>query len=172
MTAFAVMAGSMALAGQAHDEHNKDKDDAHRHHMSQHSTTTTIHHRGGSQTITYYHQAKHPGDPDYARDQRYGRHTNTQRHPGDPDYARDQYYGKHTKHKVSWYQAVTRRHRTGSTYRASEYRARLARLQAERNRQRDLDRDRDRDRRAHRHVHHDNGKHKGWYKGKGNPHRG
>lgn len=155
MTAFVVMAGSMALAGQAHNDHDKDKDDAHRHHMSKHTdkdtTTTTIHHRGGSQTITYYHQAKHPGDPDYARDQK---------------------YGKHTKHKTTWYQAVTRRKRSGSTYRASEYRARLARLQAERNRKRDLDRDRDRDRRAHRHVHHDNGKHKGWYKGKGNPHHG
>jgi hypothetical protein len=92
LAAFAVMAGPMALAGQAHGDHDKDKDDAHHHHQTAHTNTRTIHHRGGTQTITYYHHPR--GDKDHDKDDRKPRHHHKKHH---------------AKHSKSWFQAVKHR---------------------------------------------------------------
>jgi hypothetical protein len=85
-------------------------------------------------------------------------------------------------HKKTWYQAVTQRNRTGSTHHhtARDYQrdqsymeglrrhhewARLAEFQRREGYPMDAPRHNDRE-------HHDNGLHKGWTKGRHNPHHG
>ncbi len=62
IAAFAVMAGSMALAGQTH--------------TVVHKTTRYIHHRGGSQSVTTYHYSHSRRDRDDRR-HHHKRHHNT-----------------------------------------------------------------------------------------------
>ena len=90
MAAMAVMAGSMALAGQTHQDHDKDSQTTH---TVVHKTTRYIHHRGGSQSVTYYHYSHKRGDSD----------------------DRKHHHRKHRNTKGTWYNVVTHRHRSGAT---------------------------------------------------------
>ena len=136
IAAVAVMAGSMALAGQTHKDRDHDRDDMKKSHV-------------------VHHVVKH-SDHDNDKDDMHVRHMNARTRDFDDKIKNARAHWRHRRHHSSsyWGKSTLTRH----------YRSEHIRYGAHPPVTGDHDHDRD-DR-----MHHNRGLHKGWTKGKGNPH--
>ena len=136
IAAFAVMAGTMALAGQTHQDRDHDRDNMKKH--------TVVH-----------HQTVHK-DRDSDKDDQHVRHMNrrTEAFSQRIKNARAHWRNHRRHHGSYWGKSTLTRH-----YRTEHIRYGAHPIG---------DHDSDRDER----MHHNRGLHKGWVKGKGNPHHG